>query len=498
MVSAFAGHEERSHTSNPSDVGVVMLQFSVQQFVERMFKMRFHRFLFYLFLSTVMGWIIFSVYYRNKMTNSGLRTQSTNTISHLVPSPPRIQTRVNDHQIISQTPSISLSLPSLTQQHSYSTNQSHHLSKIHTLSDDDDDDDHLHLIFSTDCSPFQDWQTLLLFHSAEIVQQKGIITRIASGCSNEKKQKLQELYQTLHPKYSIHVTPDFSIDQKTQKKYEFYNKPYGLLHWLENVQPPLSKNTIIALLDPDFVFIRPLTTRILHEQNLLFSPLVTSNDLFDKVRKGQPVAQHYGLGANWAINSNQKKSLNRTKICGENSPCLQVPNPDIGSKYYSVGAPYLLDKDDMMAVAKSWVEFVPKVYEDYPDLLAEMFAYSMAAAHQNLPHLRLDHFMVSNINAEGEGWDFIDQLQDRVTEPPIHGIYFPNHSLPVFVHYCQFFRSAEYGFHKRRVYGDLFSCYRPMLLDLPSDGRLAKVNYKDRDGEVRLSLSLSLSLSTTL
>lgn len=358
-----------------------------------------------------------------------------------------------------------------------------HSSSSSSPSSSTDSDENIHSIFSTDCSPFQDWQTLLLFHSAKVIKQKGPITRIASGCTEEKKLKLIQLYRDLHPEYFVHFTPDFSIDQKTNKRYEFYNKPYGLLHWLENVNPPIPSGTIIALLDPDFIFIRPLTTKISLNEILFTSP-VQERDLFSRIEKGKPVAQQYLLGAPWATNSRQQKSLNRTKICGENSPCLQVPNPEIGSKQYSVGAPYLLERDDMLAVAKSWVEFVPKVYEDYPDLLAEMFAYCMAAAHQKLPHLRLDHFMVSNINADGEGWKWIDQLEDRVTEPPVNGIYFPNHSLPVFVHYCQFFRSAEYGFHKRRVFGDIFSCHRPMLLDLPADGRLAKVNYKNRDGEV--------------
>jgi peptidyl serine alpha-galactosyltransferase len=470
-----------------------------------MFRSRFHRFLFYLFLGCVMIWIIFSVYYRTRITHQSGTASSTITRGFI----PKIPSRgiiLKESSPLIPTKDISkgneISLPELSHLRSTLTkppiiNPSNQLPPLETPSHPSppthsssspslDSDEKIHSIFSTDCSPFQDWQTLLLFHSAKVVKQKGPITRIASGCTEEKKMKLIQLYHDLHPEYHVHFTPDFSIDQKTKKRYEFYNKPYGLLHWLENANPPIPPNTIIALLDPDFIFIRPLTTKI-SLSDILFSSPVQEQDIifFSHIQKGKPVAQQYLLGAPWATNSRQQKSLNRTKICGENSPCLHVPNPEIGSKEYSVGAPYLLEKDDMLAVAKSWVEFVPKVYEDYPDLLAEMFAYCMAAAHQKLPHLRLDHFMVSNINADGEGWKWIDQLHDRVTEPPIDGIYFPNHSLPVFVHYCQFFRSAEYGFHKRRVYGDIFSCHRPMLLDLPADGRLAKVNYKDRDGEVR-------------
>ena len=37
-----------------------------------------------------------------------------------------------------------------------------------------------------------------------------------------------------------------------------------------------------------------------------------------------------------------------------------------------------------------------RVYNNgYPFLLAEMYAYSMAAAHENLPHLQTEHHMVS-------------------------------------------------------------------------------------------------------
>ena len=108
-----------------------------------------------------------------------------------------------------------------------------------------------------------------------------------------------------------------------------------------------------------------------------------------------------GLGAPWARKQNEE--LNRTKICGTGSPCLKVPNERIGAQHYSVGAPYILEKSDFLRLTKTWVDFVPRVYEDFPDLLAEMFAYAMAAAHQQLPHLRMNHFMVSNVDVNDEG-----------------------------------------------------------------------------------------------
>lgn len=58
-----------------------------------------------------------------------------------------------------------------------------------------------------------------------------------------------------------------------------------------------------------------------------------------------------------------------------------------------------------------------RVYEDYPYLLAEMYAYSMAAAHDELPHLQLDNYMISSSDAGGEAWPHIDSLP-QVCIPP--------------------------------------------------------------------------------
>ena len=75
----------------------------------------------------------------------------------------------------------------------------------------------IHVIFSTDCSPYQDWQTLVVFHSALTAGQEGPVTRIASGCNEEKKKTLTDLYLKLYPKYHVHFTPDFKKDAKTEK-----------------------------------------------------------------------------------------------------------------------------------------------------------------------------------------------------------------------------------------------------------------------------------------
>lgn len=44
-------------------------------------------------------------------------------------------------------------------------------------------DDRFFLVFSTDCSGYQNWQSLAIFFSADEVRQPGTIIRIASGCT---------------------------------------------------------------------------------------------------------------------------------------------------------------------------------------------------------------------------------------------------------------------------------------------------------------------------
>jgi hypothetical protein len=39
-----------------------------------------------------------------------------------------------------------------------------------------------------------------------------------------------------------------------------------------------------------------------------------------------------------------------------------------------------------------------------------MYAYSIAAAHLELPHVSLDNYMTSNARAGGEAWPFIDEI----------------------------------------------------------------------------------------
>lgn len=132
-----------------------------------------------------------------------------------------------------------------------------------------------------------------------------------------------------------------------------------------------------------------------------------------------------------------------------------------------------------------------RVYEGYPYLLAEMYAYSMAAAHEELPHLQLWNYMVSNVDSVDEGWAWVDSLEE-VCVPPENGIYYPGKPLPNVVHFCQTFRAGDLGFMKRRVPHDLFTCEHAMLMTPPTD--LGRADYIVKDGEVSIMVLFILLL----
>lgn len=360
----------------------------------------------------------------------------------------------------------------------------------------------IHIIFSTDCSSFQHWQSYLLFYSAFRIKQPGKITRIASGCNDEDKVKELEWHKkhissAMSEKYKIHFTPHFSAvkdeNGKVKGDYKFFNKPMGLLHWFENGEDMgvdgdtgkvKSENTIVALLDPDMVLMKHLSADFSNEKMVIVSPIAREGQKF-RVEHGVPFGQHYAFGAQW-------RTFGLDTITGDSQSNAKKVNDHDGRKYYPVGPPYLATARDMHKIAQKWVEFVPKVHAEYPYLLAEMFAYCIAAAHLNLPHQLIDHLMVSNTQVGGEGWNFVDNLTKNVgsnhvceimTNTDVDSLHSPASTvpLPTVIHYCQRYIIGQWFFGKRRVPKNYFTCDHPLLKVPPMD--LDEIEYKIAPGE---------------
>mmetsp|Transcript_17222 Transcript_17222/g.32595 ORF Transcript_17222/g.32595 Transcript_17222/m.32595 type:complete len:558 (+) Transcript_17222:73-1746(+) len=352
-----------------------------------------------------------------------------------------------------------------------------------------------HLIFSTDCSEFQHWQSYLLFHSALKVQQPGTVTRIASGCKDDEKIQLQQWHKehisnVMGERFMVHFTPHFSgvkdENGETVGDYKFFNKPFGLRHWLENAlgfvpgssQVLNQEDDVVILIDPDMVLLRPITGDFSNDRDVVIGRRHLENRKY-KVDHGSPFAQKYGLGTQW-------RSFHLSDIAGPDSPALEVSQAD-GAAFYPVGPPYIGTVRDMHSISLKWTEFVPKVHKEYPYLLAEMYAFCIAAAHLKLPFQLIDSLMISNVGVGGEGWPMVDKLPEEnlceFAKRPQHDI----HPVPTVIHYCQRYTIGEWFFSKRRMVKDFFECDSPLLEEPPMDV-IQTTDYKHPPGGSRTEL----------
>lgn len=370
-----------------------------------------------------------------------------------------------------------------------------------------------HVVFSTDCSPYQHWQSYLVFYTAIKVQQTGHVTRIASGCSPDEEVAMrkwfQQSVQVLSTRFHLHLTPKFSTILDDQGNilgdYKFFNKPFGLKHWMEHFDllrfnpdtrhfPQAVHSDVVILIDPDMILLRPLTSDFSNPRETLYGPArqKLQPKLPDKVGPGQPFAQVYGFGTQWS-------RLDLEAIAGAGTPAALV-SQDAGRLYYPAGPPYLATVSDMHRIAVSWSAFVAPTYAQYPHLLAEMFAYSIAAAHLELPHALLDSLMVSDVSAAGgEGWALVERIPPQQlcglcqtsnnSNNNNNKLLHTSYAVPSVLHMCQrYVVGDEWFFTKRKIPSDIYDCDTPLFAEPPPD-LAVKYDYKHAPGGKRFALS---------
>lgn len=317
-----------------------------------------------------------------------------------------------------------------------------------------------HIVFSTGCSAFQDWQSYGVFYHILKSGQSGNVTRVASGCSDKDARLLDQAFgkeiRPMSDRFHLHQTPEYArVLQGTD--YKFFNKPYGLAHWFDNgLEYKKNKDqiddVIFVILDPDEFILRPFLQDYSEAREVWVEPIITR-----AVVHGKPMSQKYGLGASWARN------INMTEILGSSTLPSTVrtwTNSDIVN-HYVAGPPYLATGRDMYRIVQTWKRFAIPVYQQTKDHLSEMFAYSVAAGHLVLPHQLLWSFMDSNVFVEEEGWPLTDNWKDpcgNSTSP-----------LPHVMHFCQVYFLGPYFFSKYALPKDFLSCNHPLLVEPGSD-----------------------------
>ena len=273
-----------------------------------------------------------------------------------------------------------------------------------------------HTVFSTGCSTFQDWQSYVFFYHALQSKQEGHITRIASGCEGETKETLDRIFKdeiaSMDPeRLHLHQTPEFGNVGGLKKAFKYYNKPFGMRHWMENVlgypeNHAEHDDSIVILLDPDQILLRPFTNDFTNSSEIY--RLKNKDQHKFKVEHGSPFAAQYGYGIQWLDKVDPALTFN-----DPNTPVATMDRKEAKDYFAAMGPPYVATAKDMYAIVKTWSEIVPSVHEQYPHLLAEMFAFNLAAAHLKLRHTLTYSFMVSDVTAGGEGWPLIDKVPEK-------------------------------------------------------------------------------------
>lgn len=369
-----------------------------------------------------------------------------------------------------------------------------------TLSQEEDeklktagDGSNLYIIFSTDCSAFQEWQAYNLFFSALRARQPGIITRIASGCTDEQK-KMTEKWHNDHTaimskRFKIIFTPKFShvdVDNETGD-YKYFNKPFGTKYFFENSSDfgwdksscQLTKamdNDVVFLIDPDTLLLQPLTTDFSGTSVKFWKPFAKDkrNPLSKKVAPGAMFGQTYGLGTKW---------MQFVNLAGPKSPAHDV-DERTAQLLYPVGPPYVGTANDMFKLANRWAELVRAVHKEKPQLLSEMYAYQLAAADQKLPHGVVDSMMISSVETYGEAWDYIDALPSEEACQIGSSLDTSRYPLPTLLHYCQHYGVANVLFTKHGIPPNFFSCESPLLKEPAAEAMASENAYlTDRKGK---------------
>ncbi|CAJ1891238.1 unnamed protein product [Cylindrotheca closterium] len=297
--------------------------------------------------------------------------------------------------------------------------------------------------------------------------QEGHITRIASGCEGKTKTELEQIFKDeitpMNPdRLHLHQTPDYGNLHNGEYEYKYFNKPFGLRHWFENVlgypeNHAEHDDSIVIVLDPDQILLRPFTNDFSNSSETWRLPEKRRHKL--KVEHGSPFAQQYQYALGWMEQVDQKFVFQ-----GGPSPVLKLDKKEADDYYYGMGPPYIATAKDMYAIVKTWSGIVPRVHENFPELMAEMYAFNSAAAHLGLRHTIACSFMVSDIAAYGEGWPLLDKVEAKDV---CHN--YPQSEYPHVIHYCQRYGIGKWFMSKYKVRKDHISCQAPLFKNPPAD-----------------------------
>ena len=206
-------------------------------------------------------------------------------------------------------------------------------------------------VFSTNDTPYMQWQSDLLEYSWKRVGQEGTLIRLVAT-DNPAKLPSQKYAHCI-------ATCSWDRHPETGDLYPVYNKPASLLEWLFRERP---EGTLL-LLDPDCVFRKPVTRRV--------SPGYPASQAWIDFSTSKPGAGNpFGLGSRFAF---LKDFCVRTDLSID-----------------AVMIPTLIHTSDLRKICARWLELCSTIRQNYrndngqPIWESEMYAYLGASAEYGL------------------------------------------------------------------------------------------------------------------
>eukprot|EP00775_Hariotina_reticulata_P011815 gene11815-11959_t len=230
----------------------------------------------------------------------------------------------------------------------------------------------------TDCSKYQDWQTIAAAYAWRKSKQPGSLVRVAN-CNPEDSQnydhRMLDYVQT-------HMAPQFVYNEELDDWYAPYNKPAAVVDFFKHNDP---KEEYVAVLDSDMLLRKPFDPKQLN------------------VTRGWALAADY----NYLKGVDNDLAMRHVPYLAPRNDTLAGA---VGRRGDRVGGPYYMHKDDLKRLAPAWFNWTRimrtdmEAYKDSGDdagskpgdriWIAEMYGYTFGAANLDIWHRWADDFMM--------------------------------------------------------------------------------------------------------
>lgn len=224
---------------------------------------------------------------------------------------------------------------------------------------------HVVTVFSAECTPYHDWQSVVLYHSWREANIPGSLIRLLA--CDAKEQLTYSRLDGLGEALITHVHDN--MKDEVPGGYPPLNKPYGISHWLAHGSGRhLPDDTVILIIDPDMTFAAA-----------------------DVAKRLVPVISRVQSGEIGGIGNDYQYTVSGMRAEGWAVP--RHFNASLAPEsLQSIGPPMMLRKDNLAKLATGWHDVTLEIALD-PSLkalvsdgkqknpwIAEMYGYTIAAA----------------------------------------------------------------------------------------------------------------------